>query len=79
MEVEAKASLDEQVAELGKCLANLHRILEVETFKGKKTPIIDAQRVAWEAELKQLREQQELAWPLPARLQPAKEGPLCQV
>ncbi len=72
MEVEAKASLDERVAEFEEWLAYLHRIVELETFKGKKT-LVDAQRVAWEVELKQHREQQELAWPLPARLQAAKD------
>ncbi len=42
-------------------------------LKDKESTLAKAQRGAWEAKLKLLREQQKLARPLPARLQAASD------
>ena len=65
MEVEADASTTEdRIAELEDL---------VKAVKGKETPLAKAQRQVWEEQLKQLKEEQRQARPLPARLQAATD------
>jgi hypothetical protein len=61
---EAEAGLDEQIADLEDML---------KAIKGKESSFAKAQRLEWEARLRQLREQQKQARPLPARLQAASD------
>ncbi len=64
MEVEASESLEERIAELEDLL---------KFYKGKESALAKAERPLVEVRLKELKEQQRQARPLPARLQAATD------